>query len=155
MKPSKSIIDGRCIATVLYFDRKPMPRPDRLGKQRERRVRRRVLRVVLGAYWWKAVVSLAVLLGGAAAVGYLSSPLIRLLGDMGVPLWLAGGFSAMPYLLVLIVVVRALKPQRYSVAVVFIQERICPSCLYDLQNLPPQEDGCTVCPECGAAWRLP
>lgn len=32
----------------------------------------------------------------------------------------------------------------------------CPACLYDLQQLAPDEsDGCTVCPECGGAWKLP
>ncbi|MCH7546932.1 MAG: hypothetical protein IID30_11085 [Planctomycetes bacterium] len=32
----------------------------------------------------------------------------------------------------------------------------CPACLYDLQQLAPVEsDGCTVCPECGGAWKLP
>lgn len=32
---------------------------------------------------------------------------------------------------------------------------ICPSCGYQLTEIPRQADGCTVCPECGAAWRLP
>jgi len=32
---------------------------------------------------------------------------------------------------------------------------ICPSCLFGLTDLPIKPDGCTVCPECGAAWRLP
>ena len=32
--------------------------------------------------------------------------------------------------------------------------RRCPSCAYDLATLTPEPDGCTVCPECGAAWRL-
>jgi hypothetical protein len=31
----------------------------------------------------------------------------------------------------------------------------CASCGYDLRSLTPAPDGCTVCPECGAAWRLP
>ena len=31
----------------------------------------------------------------------------------------------------------------------------CPSCGYDLLNLPVADDGCSVCPECGAAWRVP
>lgn len=32
----------------------------------------------------------------------------------------------------------------------------CAACLYDLQQLTPDEtDGCTVCPECGGAWKLP
>ena len=31
----------------------------------------------------------------------------------------------------------------------------CPSCGYDLQACPADpRDGCTVCPECGAAWKL-
>jgi hypothetical protein len=32
--------------------------------------------------------------------------------------------------------------------------RRCPSCSYSLANLDIEADGCTVCPECGAAWRL-
>jgi hypothetical protein len=31
---------------------------------------------------------------------------------------------------------------------------ICAACGYDLHGLTPEPDGCTVCPECGAAWRL-
>ena len=30
----------------------------------------------------------------------------------------------------------------------------CASCGYNLQKLPAAEDGCTICPECGAAWKL-
>lgn len=28
----------------------------------------------------------------------------------------------------------------------------CLSCGYDLTGIPPADDGCVVCPECGAAW---
>jgi len=31
----------------------------------------------------------------------------------------------------------------------------CGSCLYELEGLLAEGDGCCVCPECGAAWRLP
>jgi len=31
----------------------------------------------------------------------------------------------------------------------------CCGCTYELKGLVPDDDGCTVCPECGAAWRLP
>jgi hypothetical protein len=31
---------------------------------------------------------------------------------------------------------------------------LCYACGYDLADLHPEADGCTVCPECGAAWRL-
>ncbi len=30
----------------------------------------------------------------------------------------------------------------------------CPACFYELDGLARESDGCTVCPECGAAWRL-
>jgi hypothetical protein len=30
----------------------------------------------------------------------------------------------------------------------------CPSCYYHLSLLETEADGCTVCPGCGAAWRL-
>lgn len=31
----------------------------------------------------------------------------------------------------------------------------CGSCLYQLDGINPDPDGCTLCPECGAAWKLP
>jgi hypothetical protein len=33
-------------------------------------------------------------------------------------------------------------------------EQCCPGCGYRLAELPPDDDGCRVCPECGGAWRL-
>lgn len=30
----------------------------------------------------------------------------------------------------------------------------CGACGYYLGDLPPEMDGCTPCPECGAAWRV-
>jgi predicted nucleic acid-binding Zn ribbon protein len=30
---------------------------------------------------------------------------------------------------------------------------LCPSCGYEIGTVVPVEDGCTICPECGAAWR--
>ncbi len=29
----------------------------------------------------------------------------------------------------------------------------CAACGYTIMDLPPEPDGCTVCPECGAGWR--
>ncbi len=31
----------------------------------------------------------------------------------------------------------------------------CAACVYRIEGLPLQEDGCIVCPECGAAWQIP
>jgi len=30
----------------------------------------------------------------------------------------------------------------------------CGACTFSLAGLGPEPDGCTVCPECGAAWKL-
>jgi hypothetical protein len=43
--------------------------------------------------------------------------------------------------------------RRIASALIF--EGYCPCCRYQLAGTPPQLDGCSVCPECGAAWRLP
>lgn len=34
-------------------------------------------------------------------------------------------------------------------------QRLCAACGDDLDNVPAAADGCTVCPRCAAAWRLP
>lgn len=31
---------------------------------------------------------------------------------------------------------------------------VCPCCEYDLAGLEREDDGCVVCSECGAAWRV-
>jgi hypothetical protein len=36
-----------------------------------------------------------------------------------------------------------------------IERGLCGSCIYPIETTSPQSDGCTVCPECGAAWKLP
>ncbi len=41
------------------------------------------------------------------------------------------------------------------VASVMLEHRHCPRCGYDIRSLPADtEDGATVCPECGCAWKL-
>lgn len=30
----------------------------------------------------------------------------------------------------------------------------CPACRYDMRGLESEEDACTLCPECGAAWDM-
>jgi hypothetical protein len=30
----------------------------------------------------------------------------------------------------------------------------CPSCGYKIEHVAAEGDGCVVCPECGAAWRI-
>lgn len=45
----------------------------------------------------------------------------------------------------------ALAPRQVSHRLI---RRECPSCRYPLDGAVLQRDGCTVCPECAAAWRL-
>lgn len=34
------------------------------------------------------------------------------------------------------------------------ETRLCPGCRYDLYSVAIADDGCTICPECGGAWRV-
>jgi hypothetical protein len=49
------------------------------------------------------------------------------------------------------------KRVRYKrIQAVMLKHLRCPHCGYDLRGLPTApEDGATICPECGYAWRLP
>lgn len=41
-----------------------------------------------------------------------------------------------------------------AIAAERLSRRLCASCEYPLELGPPDADGCAVCPECGAAWKL-
>lgn len=43
-----------------------------------------------------------------------------------------------------------------EIRAIWLAERVCPACGYDLSDLDliPEPDGCTICPECAAAWDL-
>lgn len=41
-----------------------------------------------------------------------------------------------------------------SIIDTLLAEGYCVSCGYELSGLPVEADGCTVCPECRAAWRM-
>ena len=44
---------------------------------------------------------------------------------------------------------------RWSKGIAEVKRRsLCPACHYDIAGCAAQADGCTVCPECGAAWRV-
>jgi len=36
---------------------------------------------------------------------------------------------------------------------VFLEEKRCASCAYTIADVTPEQDGCRVCRECGAAWK--
>lgn len=60
-----------------------------------------------------------------------------------------GGFLAMPPVMWWIV-----RSHRQEVARMVASERYCASCGYSLREIDAAPDGCTVCPECGSAWRI-
>jgi len=43
---------------------------------------------------------------------------------------------------------------RTELARSFLRFSRCPSCAYRIAGLEAEDDGCVVCPECGAAWRV-
>lgn len=43
---------------------------------------------------------------------------------------------------------------RQRVARLVVNERYCATCGYPLGQINAAADGCTVCPECGSAWRV-
>ncbi len=38
---------------------------------------------------------------------------------------------------------------------ILVLPNTCVACIFDMSGLAAEHDGCTVCPECGAAWRFP
>ncbi len=35
-----------------------------------------------------------------------------------------------------------------------LEAGLCPHCVHGIAGVPPRSDGCTICPECAAAWRV-
>jgi len=44
---------------------------------------------------------------------------------------------------------------RNRITRIVTRHRFCATCGYALADIPAAADRCTVCPECGSAWRLP
>ncbi|MEO1278047.1 MAG: hypothetical protein AAFV77_03730 [Planctomycetota bacterium] len=66
--------------------------------------------------------------------------------------WVLGGGAMMAALALGMGVLHA-RALRYQRAASFALG-LCPGCGYSIAELQPEADGCRVCPECGAAWRL-
>lgn len=46
------------------------------------------------------------------------------------------------------------KPAELADTRVLTRQHRCGCCRYQLRDLPVDPDGCTICPECGGAWKL-
>lgn len=80
----------------------------------------------------------------------------------GVSRWLPTGYNWLTILasipLGMVPPVVSLNVSRWAAAAPmaenFVDAGRCASCAYALDHARPDADGCTVCAECGAAWRL-
>jgi len=41
----------------------------------------------------------------------------------------------------------------HKISSIHLEKGRCAACTYRLEELPPESDGCVVCPECNAAWK--
>lgn len=70
------------------------------------------------------------------------------------PLW-ADWLVSIFYTLMAFLVMRFIKVKfLIAYAKILLTINRCASCGYSLKELPLADDGCTICPECGAAWKL-
>lgn len=64
------------------------------------------------------------------------------------------GILIFPVAIVLALIGVELRVDRPRFATFRLMRGLCASCCYELVDVNPEVDGCTVCPECGAAWKL-
>jgi len=69
---------------------------------------------------------------------------------------LASGIVSMLMISVSVVGIIALsrKIAAREIIATYVSQRLCASCGYGLHDAVIEPDACTICPECGAAWRL-
>jgi hypothetical protein len=99
--------------------------------------------------------SLRVVLWSAAVLGFApaASGIVRWPGWQDEAMLL---FAAAVIVLAAALVPRGFRQKRANIErVVRTALPFCAVCGYAINGLLVQADGCTVCPECGAAWRLP
>ena len=65
---------------------------------------------------------------------------------------ITGLLPSLPLPFVMYFIIRA---SRHRVARIVAHHGYCATCGYQLAGLTPAPDRCTVCPECGSAWRIP
>lgn len=71
------------------------------------------------------------------------------------PIALVLWFCVVPVLVQLVVIGVSAWSFGQRTASIICANGHCASCGYALAILPTEADGCTVCPECGSAWRIP
>jgi hypothetical protein len=87
---------------------------------------------------WRAFVPVLVLAVGLAIIYWGAVPPIVVCFSLGISALLSNGYNPAPT----------------RMAEAYLRHKHCPSCTYPLAAVPAQTDGRTICPECGASWRL-
>jgi hypothetical protein len=91
------------------------------------------------------------LVGLAAAIFILFLPHVN--GVQMAPVW-DWGCAAIAILIVIAIAPMLTTALLRHASNGVLAARRCPSCYHHLRLLPVEPDGCTICPGCGAAWRL-
>ena len=91
------------------------------------------------------------LLLGASVLMAIVMPIL-LFGIVG-PLGLLGTMVGVPAAFSYFSRETGERKYRREMGASYVAEGVCGSCAYPLEGLVHEDDGCVVCPECGAAWR--
>jgi len=92
----------------------------------------------------------------AAALFCLFAGTLPIILRWMLPFQFLGGCIALPKAAVLgFATASCIEPYKQGKLQAFLHLGLCPTCDAPLKGYVPDPDGCTVCPECGAAWRLP
>lgn len=104
--------------------------------------------LLVGTVWMVVLIWPLSVAGGHAS---------QFLARIGAPAWIAGNAAVASMALVITAGASWFvhRCSRAAVAEALLGVGACPSCGHPVRDIAPAPDGCTICPECGAAWRVP
>lgn len=146
------------IITITQLPRSMASRISKLPPDVHDRVLSDLFRQPTPSMWPQLLVLFALLLPAIACVEFFVKPLIVTLVSPAFGKHLSMFLVGLPFAL-LIPSVFMFWGRRVSKSITItstLKFNHCPSCGYSLETAKPDPaDHCTLCPECGAAWRLP
>lgn len=110
-------------------------------------------RAMKAAPWQRQLIRMSMLYGAVLGISFIS--LKNLFRYLGYTFYL----QELVILMVAVSMGQIVSMFRYRAMLEWFRDRrlhecMCGTCEYDLNGVRPESDGCTVCPECGAAWKL-
>ncbi|MDQ7012739.1 MAG: hypothetical protein Q9O74_02445 [Planctomycetota bacterium] len=141
---------GRPASLVLYRPSKKKP-----GDAYETRCQRASKAVYSRVSGRGALLSIGLIVLGAGA--FVCTLAYGLLNPAGTPWWV---YAIIPLMAALLFAGLLFRRGELWVSLTTIEhetlaQSLCPSCWELLECIPPNTEGCTMCPECGSSWRLP